>query len=282
MQWTSPRSPSPASRVARADAMPLPERVDWAELGDEFIAAWGYPRGTFMPEHLQLLGPNGSGKSYFLAVVVDRRAALRGSHVIYVATKPADDTITALGWPTVDRWPPGSGYNRDKYRRVVFWAKARGLGDAAQAAQAAQIRELLEQLWKPRSNVIVVFDEIAYLEHELGLKRILTRYYREGRGLGITIAAGTQRTQGINRYFNSESKWQAVFPFADEDDRERVAQVLGNKLYFRRVLEDLDPGKREFLLRHTLTGQCYITHVTDVLPVTIHAAQERPPRVVHT
>lgn len=257
--------------------MPLPDRVPWEELEPDFIEAWGYPRGTFMPEHLAIYGPNGSGKSYLEKTILMRRAELRDSHVVILATKPAggDETLQSMGWPIVTTWPPGHG---EKYRRVIYQASARNLRADGKVRQRQAVEHLFEALWRPRSNIVLSIDEISYVDQDLGLRTLLTRYYREARALGITIVAGTQRPQGVTRWMHSESKWKFAFAPADEDDCDRVAQVLGNKLYFRTVLNSLDANLREFVLVHTLTKQCVISHISNGPSQPVKEVKEGEPR----
>lgn len=266
---TSPRT----GRRDQALAAP-PPRVDWDSLSADLMRAWGYPRGVWHPEHMEILGPSGSGKSYFLVTVLDMRAALRGAHVVYVATKPADDTISSLGWPIVTSWPPNEW--KQENRHVIYWAKAPTLDAEGLKKQKAAVQNLLEKLWHPNANIIVVLDEIAYIEQDLGLRVIIRRYYREGRALGITIVAGTQRAQGVSRFMHSESEWTVCFRPKDEEDAERVAQILGNKRYFVDVLMSLDREKREFLLVHNLTGEAYISHIPPNWKRKRQAARREP------
>ena len=260
---TSPHSPASPGRTAReiALAKPLPERVEWAELGPEFFTAWGYPRGEFTPEHMEILGQTGRGKSFFEKTILMERARLRGSRIVVVDTKPADKTLTSTGWPIVEHWPPAQGWRKKRrdFHQVIFWAKTKGLGRDARVRQSQKIEDLLEKLWVPDSNIIVVFDEIAYVEKELGLRPHVERYFREGRSIGITVVATTQRPQGVTRYMHSESAWSVFFAPKDEEDAERMAQVAGNKLYYRRVLSELKGSEFEFLLVHNLSGEAYIS-----------------------
>lgn len=276
----SPPRTSPTTRPISPVPPPViqpqapPERVSWDELGPELIRAWGYPRGEWQPEHFAIYGPTGSGKSYFEAVLLAARAQARGTHVVIVATKPADATVSALGWPILSKWPPNSWTKETA--QVVFWAKAPTLDEAGMAVQRAAVDELLNALWKPQSNVIIAFDEIAYIEVDLGLSRRITRYYREGRALGISILASTQRPAQVSRYMHSESAWCVFFAGKDEDDRKRMAEVAGDKAYFLPVLRSLDRREREFLLVNNTTGQAYISSVTgDPLPVPKQSGEPR-------
>ena len=258
---------------------PEPERIGWEELGPEFLKEWGYPDGNFFPEHLEILGPTGSGKSFFEATILKERARLRHSHIVVIATKPADKTISALGWPVVDTWPPNQW--KKENRQVIYWAKASSPDERGIAEQRAKVNELLHKLWKPDSNIVVAFDEIAYIEQELGLKSMVMRYYREARALGITIVASTQRPQGVSRYMHSESSWAVFFAPKDEDDAERMAQVAGSKKYWTPILLQLDRTQREFLMLCATTREAYISQVTDT-PITVptrrseHTAKQVP------
>lgn len=235
--------------------------MPWEVLGPEFLQVWGYPNGKFQPEHLELLGQNGRGKSYFMTHILAARAALRGSHIVMIATKPADSTVRALGWPIIDKWPADYGQNQ-----VIFWPRAKGLSRAATVEQRNKIRDLLAQLWVPNSNRIVAFDEIHYVDVDLALRHEVTKYFREGRALGITVVAGTQRPAGVNRWIHSETPWKVFFAPQDEEDALRMAEIAGSKRSYTDVLLSLNRSKFEFLMVRGLTGETYISHITGPVP----------------
>jgi hypothetical protein len=244
--------------VSRRTAQPEIEieRVPWSTLGPEFVRAWGYPRGERMPEHLEILGQTGTGKSFFERTILTQRAAARGAHIVVVATKPADATLAGTGWPVIESWPPPYGQNQ-----VIYWAKAKGLDAQGMARQRAKVLDLLNRLWQPRSNIIVAFDEVAYLDLELRLRPQLTRYYREARALGITVVSSTQRPQGVPRYMHSEASWSVFFAPKDEEDAERMAQVAGSKRIYAPILLSLNRENYEFLIVHNLTGERVISWI---------------------
>jgi hypothetical protein len=233
------------------------EHVNWNELGPEFLKTWGNANGKFMPEHLAILGPTGSGKSFFMTQVLQQRATLRGSHVVILATKPADGTLTKLGWPIINKWPPK--YDQSQ---VIFWPKAGNLNESLDKQREA-VLGMLNELWHANSNIILSFDEIAYIEEDLKLKTQITRYWREARALGITIVATTQRPRFVSRYMWSESSWTVAFRPKDEEDAEQVATVLGNRKYFKPVLmEQLQ--KNEFIILNRDERQAYISKIIPV------------------
>lgn len=246
---STPRMPASAAELGI-------ERVDWFDLGPEFIRSWGRPGGRFEPEHLTVYGKSGGGKSYFVGYVLKQRAAVRGSHIVIVATKRTDKTLSALGWPVVDTWPPQYGQHQ-----VIYWAKAKGLSAEYRIPQRAKVKKLMDELWVPNSNVIVYWDELPYIEIMLKLKPEIENYYREGRALGITNVASMQRPSGVTRFSHSEAGWTVAFPPKDADDRDRVAEVLGDRARFRIALDQLDRTRHEFLMRHDRSGETYISHL---------------------
>lgn len=255
---SSADAPPTEARLTGAGRL-YPQRVPWDELGPDFLEAWGRPNGQWQPEHVEILGATGSGKSYFERHILTERARMRGSHVVILLTKPADKTILAMDWPVVTEWPPSQW--KKENAQVIYWAKSTGLSKAAREAQADRVQDLLDKLWHPDANVILAVDEIAYVEQELGLRTHMTTYFREGRTLGITIVASTQRPAGVSRTVHSETAWVVAFAPKDEDDAERVAQILGDKRHYRDVLADLNREKREFVLVHNLTREAYISHI---------------------
>lgn len=233
------------------------ERIPWSVLGPEFIAQWGRPRGKTMPEHLEIVGPTGSGKSFLLVDVMKERVRRRATSMVYIATKQADSTIKELGWEVTDTWRGVT-----QHEQVVFWPRTKALGTRRKEYQAAKIEELLNHLWQPDANTVVIFDEFVYIE---GLSRevkdLLNMYLREGRSHGLTVVAGKQRVQGTMRDMHSETDWKIAFKMNDRDDNERLAQLFGNKREWVPVIESLDRERHEFLIQHKLTGATYISWV---------------------
>lgn len=228
------------------DTPPI-ERRPWSQVGPDFIAIWGRadPKNP-QPEHLELLGPTGSGKTFLLVQIIIEMVRRRGSSVIFIATKAADKTVAALGWPVVDTW---AGVR--KHDQVIFWPRTSMTGKKRKQYQAAKIQELLDRLWEPDANTIVIFDEFAYVESlDADLAATLQMYLREGRSHGITVVAGKQRAQGVQRDMHSETKVAIGFRMKDKLDNERLAELFGDKKAFLPVIMSLNRAKREFLLHH--------------------------------
>jgi len=268
-----PNSRATTGNWQRSRDFTFPERRPWSELGPDFTASWGRDEhGREDPEHVEIVGPTGSGKTYLMCTMLQDRMKARKTGTVLICTKPADRTIHKLGWPVVDSW--------DEVRQepnCVFWPHTRRMGTTRRQYHEAKINDLLHHLWKPDANTIIAFDEVGYVESLSQESRALVQqYWREGRSLGITVAAMKQRPQGALRDMHSETYWAAVFPPKDRSDTERFAELLGAKRDWVPVLDDLSQERREFVIRHARSREAYISWVD--MPLTPVKTPKRTPK----
>lgn len=221
---------------------------------------------------MSVYGRSGSGKTYCVTYLLTERARLRGTHAVVLATKKADSTLTTAGWPVIDKWPPDYGQDQ-----VIYWARG-GLGPDQMAEQKTKVARILHTLWQPDANKIVAWDELPYIALDLGQWNTVSTYYREGRGNGITNVAALQRPSGVPRYVHSEAGWTISFAAKDQDDRKRVAEVLGDRKYYMAVLESLDPERHQFVIKRELTGESFISSLPATRP-HLPTREERDQRV---
>lgn len=249
--------PSPPS-----DAVPQVERVPWSELGPEFAMVWGRAEPSNpQPEHVEVIGITGGGKTYWMCKAVQERMLVRNTPCVIIVTKQQDRTIELLGWPETDRWE-----DVRKHRQIIFKPKTKSIGIARKRYQRQKIQELLDHLWVPNANTIVVFDDVAYTEKlSLELRETIEMYWREGRSQGITVVATKQRPQGANRHMHSETYWKVAFAPADYSDRERFAELFGPRRVWLPVFDQMDPDNNEFLIRHTRSNSVFISWVDEPL-----------------
>lgn len=199
-------------------------------------------------EHIAIVGQTGSGKSVLglsLCKVIAGRKGTDGrpARVVVFATKPRDDTVTALHWPVVKKWPPSYGQEH-----CVIWPRPTGDPDTIAARQRQVFKPLLGVIYHEGGQTLYI-DEAGYFEenppHGLGLAATMQQYWTSARSLKLTLIAGTQRPRHVTRSMWSEPSWVFVFTPDDEDDLLRVAQLSGAK---REVLEIAPQlGGHEFL-----------------------------------
>jgi nucleoside-triphosphatase THEP1 len=252
-----------------------PPREPWSVLSPTFISEWGRDeKGRPDPEHVEIVGPTGSGKTYLMCKMLQERVTARNSAAVLICTKPADKTISLLGWPIVDSLARARD---DKLRAFVFWPKTSRMGTARKQYQEQKITGLLHELWRPDANIVVAFDEVGYVESLSGESRALVQqYWREGRSLGITVCAMKQRPQGALRDMHSETYWTVAFKPKDRADAERFAELFGAKRDWLPVIDSLSKQRRDFIIQHTRTDESFISWVDDPLKPAAKPERETP------
>lgn len=205
-------------------------QISWDEFAAKFKGS--HKQG----EHVAIVGQTGSGKSVLgtaLSRIVASRNATDGrpARVVVLATKPRDDTVAALGWPIVKKWPPSYGQEA-----CIVWPRPKDPEKAAQT-QRAVFRPLLARIYQEGGQTVYI-DEAAYFERPLpnglGLSTTMEQYWTTARALKLTLIAATQRPRHVSRSMWSEPSWVFIFPPDDMDDLKRVAELSGAK---ERVLE---------------------------------------------
>lgn len=247
------------------------QRIPWSELAQEFSEVWGRadPQNP-QPEHMEVLGINGSGKTLFTCKAVQERMITRRTPCVFLQSKPADDTVMRLGWPIIAN---GDVRKVRKERWSIYWPQTNATGRARKVYQADKFRDLLNSLWQPNSNTIVVYDDFGYIEGLTAsdgepLAPIVQMYLREGRSSGITNVLVKQRPQGSRREMHSETQWTVAFAPKDEDDKERFAQLFGGRRQWKPIFDQMDSDKHEFLIKHFRTGAAFISWIdTPLRPI---------------
>lgn len=239
-----------------------PQEVPWSALGPEFVELYGHDdQGRLRAEHLEVMGQSGSGKSYTISTILQQRAARFDTAELAILTKQADDSLPLLGWPEI-----GAYDELKDYRQAIFWPRTGAVGEERERYMEERIYGLLSNLWQKDANIVLYFDEIAFIEDlSRRLKKMTRMYWREGRSHGISVIASKQRPVGINRDAHSESRWKIVFPPADMGDMPRFAEMLGRPREWQPVLESLDQTTHQFIIRNSYTKDSFISWMDEPL-----------------
>lgn len=205
-------------------------------------------------EHITLIGPTGSGKTTLALALLPLR-----KYVIAYGTKPKDATLDQLirkdGWKhvkTADKMPavlPRQGW------RAVFWPRYRTPDD--EAAQAWHIATNLREAFT-RGGFCLFIDETWWFTHKLGLKGWLEALWTQGRSIGISVVAGTQRPAHIPLLAYDQATH--VFFWRDNDERNltRISGMNGlNARLIRSTVSTLAP--HEVLYVNTRTAAMIVT-----------------------
>jgi hypothetical protein len=182
-------------------------------------------------EHVSIVGQTGSGKTVLGLEICKLIGAKkthdgRPSRVVVLATKPQDDTVEALHWPVIKKWPPGFGEEH-----CIVWPKG-GPPSQASRTHRAVFYPLLDTIYSEGGQTVFI-GEAAYFERPLpnglGMGATMEHYWTTARSLKLSLVADTQRPRNVTRSMWSEPSWVFIFPPDDEDDLKRVAELSGMK-----------------------------------------------------
>jgi hypothetical protein len=191
------RAPESAALDRTPDGLPAKLRDtemapyrSWADFKDWFLYTRNGGNGWKQGEHLTAVGRTDSGKSTLIRELLPRR-----DYVVMFATKAEDPIYRKLeddGFVMTDSFdadPEGP-------HKVIFKPPLRGTSAGDLLEQREAFREALSAIFN-EGGWCVFLDEVRYLSDNLKLKADLEVLWLQGRTLGITMVAGTQRPVSI-------------------------------------------------------------------------------------
>lgn len=210
--------------------------VPWTEFPDHMDWAQG--------EHVTIIAPTGDGKTTLMTELVYER-----EFVVYLQAKARDETLERLeGFRELDTpqaWakrvlvkPPFYKKNPAKTKRV----------------QREVFREALLTAFS-QENWAVFADEVRWLSKDLDLEDVLVMMLLQGRSLGISMVASTQRPRFIPLEFYDQPTHLFLFPDSDPNNLKRLSEIGGN--INRQALMSAIPklDKYHFLYVNTRTNE---------------------------
>ncbi|MCA1569736.1 MAG: hypothetical protein LC798_05325 [Chloroflexi bacterium] len=177
-------------------------------------------------------------------------------YVVICATKPADAGLTKLakggGWKKLEKWPPRKGTNR-----VILWPPYKK--PEYERAQVSAFAAAFDDIFAD-GGWAVYFDEVAYMVDDLKLGGWIRRFWRQGRSLGITVIAATQRPVDVPLDMYSAASWLFLWRTNDRRDLDRIAGLGAAATDdVRREVQSLGP--HEVLVVGTRDGSMLRTRV---------------------
>lgn len=217
-------------------------RVGWSE----FLDALDWRQG----EHVTLVGPTGGGKTTLALELLDRR-----DYVAVLGTKPKDPTLSRLmgaGFRRLREWPPSWGQHR-----VVVWPEYRKIEDVGR--QQVVFDHMLREIFTAQSWCVYV-DELHYLCEVLRLDRHLTTFWQQGRSIGISLVASSQRPANIPLAAYSQATHLFFWRTNDERDLKRIGGIGGlSSKVIAQAVAGLD--HHNVLYVNSRTGAMAVTRV---------------------
>jgi len=233
---------------------PLIDQVAYVPWAD-FRRRLGWQQG----EHVTLIGKTPSGKTTLALQLLPLRR-----FVAVLATKPRDPLIERLrsqGYKVTRTWPVPA----EVYERVVFWPRVETMGD--QWEQERAVARMLENIYA-EGGWTVYLDEVRYVSEPsyLGLRSHVQLLWTQGRSLGVTVVAGSQRPAWVPLEAFSQADHLFLWRESDDANLKRVASIAG---IHTKLLRELVPQlpEHQALYVNTVTGALARTQAAD--PTTI-------------
>lgn len=250
------------------------------------------PWSTFMQrmdwrqgEHVTLVGATGGGKTTTAIQLLPMR-----DWVVTFATKPADDTLDQLvasGYKRVPTWPPGPPLDDQPAAplddaapdqpghwfwsagvddrapelvevddrlapRVVLWPEMRRLRDLAE--QRAVFYDAIDDIFAAGGWTIFA-DELYYLAASdfVDLGDELKILWQQGRSIGISLVAATQRPAWVPLEAYSQATHVLFWRMSDRRDLDRISGLgAHDPVVIRETVSQL--RRYELLYLNTRTG----------------------------
>lgn len=231
----------------------LTPRLPW----DKFV------RTVFDPvpgEHVGILGPTGQGKT-----VLQNNILPFFPFVAVFATKPVDNTMDELiregNYVRLNKWYQLNPI--DSPRRVI-WPDARSIHSADR--QRAVFTDAMEKIFReggrPAKNPVgwaIAIDELWYFTNILKLGTEVKMILLQGRSLGVSLIAATQRPAFVPLEVYDQSTHLFFFRDNDETNLDRIGRINAkDRGLIKNVVSNLD--RHQVLYVNTRSGAMARTH----------------------
>lgn len=200
---------------------------------------------------MTIIGPTGAGKTTLALALAPIR-----DYSIIVATKPRDATLRRWardsGYEIIRDWPPRLGQSK-----VILWPRIDRPQDVGR--QGAEIARALEGIYTA-GGWSVVIDEVRYVGETLRCWDLLQLLWLQGRSLGVSVVACTQRPRWIPLEAYDQASHLFLFRDPDPQNSYRMIEMTGiASAELRECLASL--GRHDMLYVDLRRGEACISRV---------------------
>lgn len=198
-------------------------------------------------EHVGLIGPTGQGKTTLLMNVLPLR-----QYVAVFVTKPDDpnmERLASIG--QYQRWESWRSVSAVDNPRRIIWPDARRID--ADEYQARVFRDAMSKIYREKGWTVAL-DEAWYIVNVLGLGKELRILLLQGRSLGISVVAATQRPRYVPLEIYDQSTHLFFWRDNDEENLRRLSGInVRSGALLREVIPNLE--RHQVVYVNTRTGE---------------------------
>ena len=195
--------------------------VAWPDFYRALNQLWRPGPPDWPNSNIAIVGTAGSGKTRFTREIVKLR-----ERVCVFGTKTADpslyEPLQREGFRLQNDWNPED----TRQPKVIFRPPLTAPTPAALAGQRAAFQSALLHVFQV-GGWTLWFDEVRYLSETLKLSSELNLLWLQGRSLGVTIVALTQRPVSVPINMFEQSRFLVTFRVAGREDRRTMANYAG-------------------------------------------------------
>ena len=200
-------------------------------------------------EHVSIVGRTGGGKTTLATGILPKR-----SHVVVFANKIRDPVVSDFkkqGYTVLNSW----GNIRREETKIVLWPKFKKMSDVSH--QRAEFKKALDEILTLGDWAIYI-DEAYWVSEDLKLRGELKVMWQQGRSLGVSIVAGTQRPVHVPLEMWTQATHVFMLRVNNFDDLRRM-QGIG--AWDPELVRKIVPRLRahEALYLDTVNSKAFIT-----------------------
>lgn len=183
---------------------------------DSFLKQFKWKQG----EHVSFIGPTGSGKTTLSLGLMNRR-----TYCCVIGTKPADKVLQRFAkdedYRIIKEFPQHR-IDGGEWDRLLLWPRLKAFKDLGRQRQA--IGHGLQTMFVQRNWAINV-DEVSYLANDLRLDKELRLIWQQGRSIGLSLLAGTQRPAFVPLLIYDQATHLFFWRDNDEANLRRIGGI---------------------------------------------------------